>query len=291
MDMNDAPEKKPLPHFDKRLRNLIGMLVLGGGLILYVDQTLQTGWLTLLLLPAVGVIFLMEGIRSTRLALIIAGGVLTGLGISVFFILSSLLALPVPVRVGTGLIAFAMGWAVLIPISFSKAQRPFWWALLPAGVIGSLGVCFLFTSLNLLDFVLYTGIGLGVSLLAWGLLTHVIGLIIPGCLVPTIAAGVYYAWAHTPAAGEESSHALTSTGTMLVWFALGWILITILSRVSNEKFIWWPLIPGGILAMVGWGLYIGGDPGSALSFISNTGSIALIIFGAYLLLLRKGIQK
>jgi len=76
-----------------------------------------------------------------------------------------------------------------------------------------------------------------------------------------------------------------------VCFALGWGLIILFSRVTTQKFIWWPLIPGGLLAVVGWGLYIGGDPHNAVSFIGNTGSIGVIIFGLYLLLLRKGIQK
>jgi hypothetical protein len=77
---------------------------------------------------------------------------------------------------------------------------------------------------------------------------------------------------------------------MLVVFGLGWLLITVLSRIITPGIVWWPLIPGGILAVVGWGLYIGGDPGNAISFISNTGSIALILFGIYLLLLRQGIR-
>jgi len=85
--------------------------------------------------------------------------------------------------------------------------------------------------------------------------------------------------------------ALSRTGIMLVAFALGWGLITVFSRVIKSAFVWWPLIPGGILAMVGWGLYIGGNPENALSFIGNTGSIGLIIFGVYLLLLRRGIQR
>ena len=50
---------------------------------------------------------------------------------------------------------------------------------------------------------------------------------------------------------------------MLVWFSLGWILITVFLRLLMKKFIWWPLIPGGILAMVGSGLYIGGNPENA----------------------------
>jgi hypothetical protein len=77
---------------------------------------------------------------------------------------------------------------------------------------------------------------------------------------------------------------------MLSWFAFGWALITACARMITHKYIWWPLIPGGILIMVGMGLYIGGDPRNALGFIGNTGSIALMIFGLYLLLMRKSIH-
>ena len=78
---------------------------------------------------------------------------------------------------------------------------------------------------------------------------------------------------------------------MLVWFALGWVLVTILSRVIEKRFLWWPLIPGGVLLTVGSGLYIGGDPESTLGFLGNTGSIGLILFGIYLILLKFGIKK
>ena len=89
---------------------------------------------------------------------------------------------------------------------------------------------------------------------------------------------------------ERAVNTLAQTGIMLVCIGLGWLLITVFSRVITAQFVWWPLIPGGILAVVGWGLYIGGNPNNALSFIGNTGSIALILFGIYLILLRRGIR-
>ena len=98
-----------------------------------------------------------------------------------------------------------------------------------------------------------------------------------------IGPGVYVPWSNT-----YIESGLAQTGIMLVSFALGFGLIVLFSRVSIRKFIWWPLIPGGVLFMVGWGLYIGGNPNNALSFIGNTGSIGLIILGVYLLLLRQG---
>jgi hypothetical protein len=110
-------------------------------------------------------------------------------------------------------------------------------------------------------------------------------LLIPGSLIVTIGLGIYFAWTEL-----TEANTLLQTGVMLVWFALGWILISLGARVMNRKYVWWPLIPGGILAVVGLGLYIGGDPGNALGFISNTGAIVLMVFGLYLLLMRKGIH-
>jgi len=97
---------------------------------------------------------------------------------------------------------------------------------------------------------------------------------------------VYLAWGTGMA-----PNALSQTGLMLVCIAFGWIMITVFSRKVTDQFIWWPLIPGGIIAMTGWGLYIGGNPGEAASFIGNTGSVGLIVLGMYLLLLRRGIKK
>jgi hypothetical protein len=127
---------------------------------------------------------------------------------------------------------------------------------------------------------------MGSVFLLWGWVEKLFGLLIPGCLLITTGPGISIAWSHV-----TSPQGLVETGVMLVWFALGWLLITVFSRILYKKFTWWPLIPGGVLAMVGWGLYIGGNPANALGFVGNTGSIGLIIFGVYLLLLRFGMQK
>jgi hypothetical protein len=276
----------------RRLRNLAGILLVAGGVVLFLDQRLHTGWLTLLVPATVGLTFLVEGLSSRKMILIIPGSILSALGIGLFIFSSTIFGMPLTTRVGALLVAFALGWLVLIPLAVRINKAPFWWALVPAGTIGGLGACFLFTPLRVLDFVLYILLGLGLSLLAWGFFAHLLGLVIPGCLLVTIGPGIFAAWINPVApAGQETSFALTHTGMMLVWFALGWILITVLSRYIFEQFFWWPLIPGGILGMVGWGLYIGGSPSNAASFIGNTGSIVLVIFGLYLLLLRKGIQR
>jgi len=144
---------------------------------------------------------------------------------------------------------------------------------------------FVFTQQKFLDYIFYISLGTAISLLFSGIYWKLFGLVIPGCLLIGIAPGIFFAWSNI-----TGQNGLVRTGVMLVWFALGWGLVTIFARVQTLKFVWWPLIPGGILAMVGWGLYIGGNPSSAVSFIGNTGSIGLLIFGIYILLIRRGIH-
>ena len=153
-------------------------------------------------------------------------------------------------------------------------------------VLSSTGIPFLTDQLNLLDFFLYIGLGIGLLFLIVGINQKLLGWLIPGSILFGIMPGLYFAWEDT-----NATNALEQTGVMLVWFALGWGLITILSRAITRNFVWWPLIPGGILAVVGWGLFIAGNPGSAIGFIGNTGSIGLIIFGIYILLMRRSFHK
>jgi hypothetical protein len=153
-------------------------------------------------------------------------------------------------------------------------------------IFASIGIPFLIGQLNLLDFFFYIGLGIGLLLIISGIYWKLFGLLIPGSIVVGIMPGLFFAWEKT-----NATNALEQTGVMLVWFAFGWGLITILSRMLTKNFVWWPLIPGGILGVVGWGLFIAGNPKSAIGFIGNTGSIGLIIFGIYILLMRRSFHK
>lgn len=260
-------------------------LILMGGMIL-LDQYLHTGWLLLMILPLGGLAFLSWGVKVRRPGLIIAGGVLAGLGVGSFIAFSNFFNLDWSVRVGFLLVCFALGWGLIATLLFFISGQIAWWALIPGSIIIGLGVCFLRGPIRPLDFVFYPGFGLGLVFLTWGLKTHLLGLIIPGSLLLGISPGIGLAWGDL-----KVVNSLTQTGVMLVCFALGWGLITIFSKLAINKFIWWPLIPGGIMAMTGWGLYIGGNPKNALSFIGNTGSIGLILFGLYILLWNSELRK
>ncbi len=270
---------------DSHTYRTAGIILIGAGLVFIVDQWIQTGWLSLLVLPGLGTLGLLAGMRYRKMAWVIPGALVGGLGWGGFFVLNHLFDISNLMRMGLFLASLGLGFMAIFAASWLAQKTPAYWAMVPGAVIAAVGIPFITNRINFFDFVLYPVAALGLALLAWGALQKLLGLIIPGCLLLGIGPGVFFAWSKT-----GTFNGLTETGVMLVWFAFGWGLITIASRVISQRFIWWPLIPGGLLAVVGWGLYIGGDPGNALAFIGNTGSIGLIIFGIYLLLLRRGFK-
>lgn len=276
-----ARETRPF----SRTGYLIGTALVTIGLAVLLANQLRTGWLALVIFPVIGLMLLVSGIVSRKLAFIIPGSLITFLGAGALLAAGPWME-EWPQRIGMLLIAFAMGWAAITLLSALFTSHLAWWALIPFGVLISMGLCFLWSALRLVDFVLFGVTSVGLVLLGTGIYTRLFGLIIPGSLLLGIGPGIFLAWGTpTPVNG------LVQTGIMLVWFSLGWGLITLFSRVITDRFTWWPLIPAGVLIAVGWGLYIGGNSGEALSFIGNTGSIGLIIFGLYLLLLRRGIHR
>lgn len=269
-----------------RMIGTIGFSLIFAGFVILAANILQIEWLPLTIAPIIGLGMIGTNLGTKKIGYIIAGSLLIGLGVGVSAALSGLFNLNVAEQIGIILAGFSASWLMMYMITSLLIKKNMWWPLIPALVIGALGACFCFSSLRLLDFVLYLGVAIGLTLLAPGLFFKLWGLIIPGCLIVAASVAVYAGWAVT-----TLSNPLAQTGMMLVVFSLGWGLISLCGKIVTEKFVWWPLIPGGILAMTGWGLYIGGDPNNALSFIGNTGSIGLIIFGLYLLLLRRGLHR
>lgn len=269
-----------------KLTTIVGSLMVLSGAMLFLADLTRLSWLLLLIAPIAGAGLLFWGAREKSLGMIIAGSLFLCSGLGLVAALLRQFQWDGSQITAIILTGVSSGWLLMFLLAHVVVKKNIWWALLPGMIIGSLAACFFFSHLRLLDFFLYLGVAVGLALLIPGLFYRLYGLIIPGCLVASASVAVYAAW------GVNSvTHPLAQTGVMLVVFSLGWGLITLGSRVASDKFIWWPLIPGGILAMTGWGLYIGGDPNNAVSFIGNTGSIGLIILGLYLLLFRRGLHR
>lgn len=260
-------------------------LIVSGGLAL-IDQVLRLGWLAPLSVLAGGCVLLYGGYRFQAAGFMIPGWIVSGFGFGLALSLNLMGSWTTIQRIGFIFLTTGAGFA-LITASFLRMFSKFvWWPVFPAGVLASIGFALVATPLRIVDFVLSLGIGLGLAFLGIGLAKKWIGMIIPGCLLIGTGFGVYVPWGT-----QYASTALSKTGTMLVLFGIGWVLITVFNRIMVDKFVWWPLIPGGLLAVVGWGLYIGGDPGDAVNFIGNTGSIVILILGLYLLLMRRSIRQ
>ena len=70
-------------------------------------------------------------------------------------------------------------------------------------------------------------------------------------------------------------------------FALGWFLITVLSKVFTQETQWWALIPGAIMALIGGGLMLGGAALNVLEFAGRWWPLILVALGLVIIVRRK----
>ena len=88
-----------------------GLVLVGAGLIFALDQTLRTGWLTLIVLPLIGGIGFVSGIRQNRRSWLIPGALVGGLGLGGLALLGRIGEFSILLRVGLLLFFFGLGWA------------------------------------------------------------------------------------------------------------------------------------------------------------------------------------
>ena len=265
---------------------VIGGILVISGLLLLLDQRLQTRWLSLSIPAFISLALILSGIIRKHVWWIVSGLILAGLGTALVLFLAPTLTLDISSRLGYALLAQGAAWGLIFLLLALTTKKIAWYALLIAAVGAALSFNFIARRNTLFDFVYFLTLAIGFVFLIWGVCTKKVSLIIPGAILATTGAGVYYGWSNPEAPGG-----LQKTGIMLAWFAFGWLLITVITRVSHKRFTWWPLIPGGILLMVGAGLYIGGNPQNALGFLGNTGSIGMILIGVYLIFLKFGMKR
>jgi hypothetical protein len=118
---------------------------------------------------------------------------------------------------------------------------------------------------------------LGLGFLAAYFWTRNYGFLVPGGVLTGIGVGILLTTIMSTAADEtEGALFLVSLG---FGFALIWILDIIYTRASN----WWPLIPGGILVLVGLALGIGGAALDLLEVLGRWWPVILIAIGAWIL--------
>mgnify|MGYP001799179768 CR=1 FL=1 len=69
----------------------------------------------------------------------------------------------------------------------------------------------------------------------------------------------------------------------LLGFAAGWVAIVGLTAVFSNRTQWWPIIPGGIMAIIGGSLLVGEVGISLLEGVGNYWPVILIVIGVYVI--------
>ena len=105
---------------------------------------------------------------------------------------------------------------------------------------------------------------------------------IPGSILAGIALGAALTAPVFPGITDERS-----SGVFLLAFSAGWGLMALLSIFTKGGFRWWPLIPGGIIALVGAGLMAGSQGLLLLSYLNFLWPLVLIGLGIFIILRRR----
>lgn len=116
---------------------------------------------------------------------------------------------------------------------------------------------------------------LGIGFIGWSILSGNKGLMIPGGILSGIALGSFLADSVMATRLEGDA----SGGLFMLGFAAGWFAITILTLIFFGEFQGWPLIPGGIMALIGIGIFTDGVLLQLLSNIGRFWPVILIAIG------------
>lgn len=120
---------------------------------------------------------------------------------------------------------------------------------------------------------------LGVIFLAWGVMVRHPGPLIPGCILSGLGGGILLSqWLSTSMSGQAQG------GIVTMCMGLGFLLIMPAQQyLTRQGAHWWPLIPGGILSLTGFGLLLGDAGLTMLSWVGRLWPLAVIGVGIALL--------
>lgn len=127
---------------------------------------------------------------------------------------------------------------------------------------------------------------LGLIFLGWGLYERRFAFIIPGGILSGIGLGTLLITGPFQYLSDEARG-----GLFLLVFALGWVVISLLSLVVDHHFAWWPLVPGVIIGTVGAAVMIGGGALQVLVYLGYVWPVILVAAGLYLILRRRSMTQ
>src|SRR5438552_7312373 len=99
-----------------------------------------------------------RSIREGRVGLIVAGSLITGFVVALVLVIGPFGGAQEHVIMGTALLGWALGWALLIVLSTRRSHQPQRWAIVPAALMALAGACLLIfkpdaNAMNLLGWI------------------------------------------------------------------------------------------------------------------------------------------
>lgn len=132
---NDA--KKPT---EARDRVVLGVMLIAIGLLVFLSQVIDLPQIELLILPGLALIFLLWGLLTREVGLMIPGGILAGIALGVYLMTGPYAGQIEDNQAGVFLLAFSAGWALISLLSLVSKQGFQWWPLIPGAIIGLVGL-------------------------------------------------------------------------------------------------------------------------------------------------------
>jgi hypothetical protein len=129
------PEDRP------RDRTAIAVILLVIGVLALLTNLTQSSLLGLMILPALGLLFLFIGIFTQRFGFVIPGGILSGLGIATFLSVEVLKS-EGQAAGGVVVLGLALGF-LIIPLVGHLMNQSRWdhlWAMFPGVILGMIGL-------------------------------------------------------------------------------------------------------------------------------------------------------
>src|ERR1700675_2349605 len=81
--------------------------------------------------------------RKGHVALIVAGSLIAGFVVALVLVIGPFGGAQEHVIMGTALLGWALGWALLAVLSMRWTDQPQWWAVVPAAIMALAGGCLL----------------------------------------------------------------------------------------------------------------------------------------------------
>jgi hypothetical protein len=139
-----ATTQTPEPRRRGTHRSIVmGAALIAFGVLALIANFAQSSLLGLLILPAIGVIFVVWGILVRQVGLLIPGGILLGIGVGALLSQEVFVGLSDTQQGGVVTLSMGVGFLLIIPLALMFTRARVWWPVFPGVILALIGVALL----------------------------------------------------------------------------------------------------------------------------------------------------